>query len=95
MQLNVLTAKSQEMGDYYVYHLKDDGKTVSFFVGTSDLSTPYIQEQIKKQTRGQPIRGLPDTHVYMWSWTHNSLRQVELKSIKKLVPLSSVLKNVQ
>lgn len=88
MQLAVFQAKANEMGDFYVYFTRPD-KTVGFFVATADLNNKYIHEQMSKR-KTEPLNA---DQVCLWNWTANSISYIDVKSIKKLVPLASVLKN--
>ena len=87
MQLETFVAKSEEMGDFYVYFTDPVLKVEKFAVATTDLSTPYIA----KSTRRKPK--LEAGEVLMWNWTSNNFFKLPIFCIKKLVPLSSVLKN--
>ena len=88
MQLEVFQNKANEMGDFYVYFTRPD-KTTGYFVATADLNNKYIQEQISRRKQ-DPLK---DGNVRMWSWSANQVVDLDVKSIKKLVPLASVLKN--
>jgi hypothetical protein len=88
MQLEVFQNKAKEMGDFYVYFTRPD-KTTGYFVATADLNNAYIHEQMSKR-KAEPLN--PD-QVRLWNWSANSISHIDVKSIKKLVPLASVLKN--
>lgn len=90
MLKEVFDQKSQAMGDFYVYYTKKDTGLTTFAVCTTDLSTPYIATRLKQKQRN--TEALAD-QVVLWSWTGDNLLKLELKQIKKLVPLASVLKN--
>ena len=81
-------AKAQEMGDFYMYYQKE-GRTV-YSVCTADLSTPYIKTH-KRMKRKQAHN--PFTEVAVWSWQADRLITVNLEDVRRLVPLSSILKN--
>lgn len=90
MKLSDFEAKANSMGDFYVYFTGEDNKP-SFLVATTDFSTPYIQNHAKfKKKSKEP---LVTDHVAMWNWKSDNLVMLPLTSIKKLVPLSSVLQN--
>lgn len=88
MQLEVFQNKANEMGDFYVYFTRPD-KTTGYFVATADLNNKYIHEQMSRRKQ----ETLKDGNVRMWSWSANAVVDLDVKSIKKLVPLASVLKN--
>lgn len=89
MQLAVFQAKASEMGDFYVYFTRPD-KTTAFLVATTDFDNRYINEQMSKRKTTEPLT--PD-QVKVWNWSANCVSYLDVKSIKKLVPLASVLKN--
>lgn len=88
MQLEVFQNKAKEMGDFYVYFTRPD-KTTGYFVATADFNNAYIHEQAAKRKVEQIIPG----QVRLWNWSANCVSYIDIKSIKKLVPLASVLKN--
>lgn len=87
MQLDTFMSKSQEMGDFYVYFTDPVLKTDKFAVATTDLSTKYIATSSRKKPK------LLAGEVLMWNWLSNNYLKLPIFSIKKLVPLASVLKN--
>jgi len=89
MQLETFNAKAQEMGDFYVYFVDPVTKVDKYAVATADLSTTYIKESRRKKPK------TVDGEVLMWNWSSNNYLRVPCSSIKKLVPLASVLKNVR
>lgn len=89
MQLAVFQAKAKEMGDFYVYFTRPD-KTTAYLVATTDFDNRYINEQVSKRKAAEPLAA---DHVKVWNWSANCVSYLDVKSIKKLVPLASVLKN--
>lgn len=79
--------KAAEMGDFYVYYTRKDTNVITFAVATADLNNNYIRS---KHKRTYP---LSENEVLLWSWTGDNLLKLDLNQVKKLVPLSSVLKN--
>lgn len=58
--------------------------------GTIDFSTPYI----KAKRRSAIINTKKDT-VLLWSWTDDAYRELSIKDIKRIEPLSELLGNVK
>ena len=90
--------KAKEFGDFYIYFARPDTQEVTFAVATADLSTPYIRNNSRfKAAKRAVSKGVvpptSNTCVDLWDWKSDKLICVELASIKKLVPLQSVLKN--
>lgn len=76
------------MNDFYMYYTRNGSST--FAVATIDVSNPYI----KSHKRAQNLRPYnPDTHARVWDWKSDRFITVPLTSVRKLVPLSTVLKN--
>ncbi len=88
MLREVFNTKAESMGDFYVYYTKKDTGLTTFAVCTADLTNQYIA----KATRFKSAKCTED-QVVLWNWTSNNLITLDLKQIKKLVPLASVLKN--
>ena len=78
--------KATKMGDFYLYYTREGDTRQTYLVGTTNFTTPYVAERIKNLT-------LKEDEVLVWSWNSNKARKLDLKRIKKLVPLSTVLKN--
>lgn len=88
MLKEVFDTKATAMGDFYVYYAKKDTGLTTFAVCTADLTNDYIAKAISfKSTK------CTEEQVVLWNWTSNNLLILDLKQIKKLVPLASVLKN--
>lgn len=83
--------KAKEFGDFYIYFARPDTQEVTFAVATADLSTAYIRNHAR--FKGQKRKEQPEGSVLLWDWKSDRPLSVELSSVKKLVPLQSVLKN--
>lgn len=88
MQKSVFEIKSQSMSDFYMYYTREGRNT--FAVATIDLSNPYIKNH-KKAHSLQSYN--PKTHTRVFDWKSDRFITVPLSSIRKLVPLATVLKN--
>jgi|TARA_B110000908_G_scaffold22876_1_gene25948 hypothetical protein len=86
MLQSVFDKKAEQMGDFHVYYQKRDSSVITFAVCTADLDIPYIQERLRGM---KPGKG----EVLLWNWRYNSPLRVPYEKIKKLTPLSAVLKN--
>lgn len=87
MKMEDFISKSKEMGDFYVYYTTEE-RPNSFIVATQEYS-PYIKDKDRK------FKFNPKTEVKLFSFTQNRFVVLPVKSIKKLVPLATVLKNVR
>lgn len=88
MQKSVFDTKSRQMNDFYLYYTRNGRNT--FAVATTDVSSPYIKSH--KRAQNLPKYN-PNTHARVWDWKSDRFITVPLSDVKKLVPLSTVLKN--
>lgn len=87
MQKSVFEKKAEQMGDFYVYYQKRDSNVVTFAICTAELdNNTYIQSRIRN---AKPTEG----EVLLWNWRYNSPLKIPYDKIKKLTPLSAILKN--
>jgi|TARA_B110000908_G_C9976042_1_gene323329 hypothetical protein len=86
MQKVLFDKKAEQMGDFHIYYQKRDSNVVTFAVCTIELDIPYIQERMRNM---KPTDG----EVLLWNWRYNSPLRIPYDKIKKLTPLSAVLKN--
>lgn len=98
MKAETFWNKAKEFGDFYLYFARPDTQEVTFAVATADLSTAYIRNHprfkaAKRAVSKGVVGSTPNTHVDLWDWKSDRPLSVELSSVKKLVPLQSVLKN--
>ena len=93
MQKSDFLTKAESCGDFYLYYRKDGSKSTTYLVGTLDLSTPYIQKQILPG-QDDPSK-LKANEVFLWSWSSNKLRKIDLAKVKRVSPLGAVLKNTR
>lgn len=89
MQKSVFDKKAEQMGDFHIYYQKRDSNVVTFAVCTADLSTPYIRDRVKRQPPAK------EGEVLLWNWRYNSVLRIPYDRVKKLTPLSAVLRNYQ
>lgn len=82
---------AEQYGDFYLYYGKVGSKGTTYLIGTADLTTPYIQSRIDQSM----IAELQPNEVLVWSWSSDKLRVMDVTKIKKLTPLSAVLKNTR
>ena len=85
MQKSVFLKKAEQMGDFYMYYQKPSTNVVTFGVCTME-----VNDYISNRSRGTKVA---DDEVLLWNWRYNSPLKVKYASIKKLTPLSAVLKN--
>lgn len=66
---------AKKYGDFYLYYpKKTDGKT-TYMVGTTDLDLPYIKERIGRKLEAA------EGFAYVWSWTSDKLRKINVDSV--------------
>lgn len=82
---------AEQYGDFYLYYSKVGSKGTTYLIGTADLTTPYIKSRIDQSM----IAALQPNEVLIWSWSSDKLRVMDVTKIKKLTPLSAVLKNTR
>lgn len=83
--------KAKEYGDFYLYYLKEGSRSLTtYLVGTLDTSSPWLQEAISNQAR-KPTASEEEAVVF--SFSSNKLRSIPYSRIKRLVPLSKILRN--
>ena len=88
MRKEVFVEKAEQMGDFQLFYSKEKSKkNVSFGICTADLSTPYIKDRIPKSLTVMPDQAL------LWDWTYDRHIIVPYAQIKKMTPLSAILKN--
>ena len=85
MKKSVFESKANQMGDFYVYYQKPNTNIITFGICTLE-----VNDYISKRSRN--IVASSDEAV-MWNWRYNSQLKIPYSSIKKMTPLSSVLKN--
>jgi hypothetical protein len=88
MKKDLFLKKAKEMGDFYVYYTWPGKAGTLFSVCTYDLNNKYITKQLRNRTVVHS-----DEDVLLWNWRFNNILVLPYKNIKKLVPLSTVLKN--
>lgn len=98
MKLEEFNSKAESFGDFYVYYTKPGANYQLNLVGTTDFTPPYIADIVAKQVRSktfkQAIHDMDrEKEVIVFSYNSNKLRILPLNRIKRLVPLSSILKN--
>lgn len=83
MNLSTFNEKASQMGDFYVYYTNRQGKP-TFSVCTNEFSK-YMKVNLKNKD--------PFNQVLLWNYSANRPVLIPLSSIRKLVPLGTVLKN--
>lgn len=76
---------TKKYGDFYLYYPKADGKT-TYMVGTTDLELPYIKERI-----GNGLEAV-EGFAYVWSWTSDKLRKINVEKVLYIRGLTQELK---
>jgi len=77
-------ATMTKFGDFIVEYTNSVGKP-KYFVGTTDFTTEYISK------RKQPIHST--TGILTFSWDANKFKFVDPRTIKRITPLSKILRN--
>jgi len=90
MKPQIFSSKAEEFGDFYVFYPRPDTAEITFAVATSDLSTPYIKTHKRFKSVKTPVA---EGFVRLWDWKSDRLLDIEVSTIKKVVPLQSVLQN--
>ena len=101
MKLEEFLSKAEQFGDFYVYYTKEGTTHQTYLVGTTDLSPPYIANIVGEQMRNPRVKNAINeankqgdrSNVAIFSYSSNKLRFLPVSRIRRLVPLSSVLKN--
>lgn len=81
----VFLKKANQMGDFYIYFRKATGP-LAYGVCTHEITEDFMKLRTKhiKVKQGE---------VLLWNWRYHSPLIIPYESIKKMTPLSAVLKN--
>lgn len=101
MKLEDFKIKAELFGDFYVYYTKEGTNHQTYLVGTTDFSPPYIANIVGEQVRNPKIKKAmleankdgDRSTVAIFSYSSNKLRFLPVSRIRRLVPLSAILKN--
>lgn len=81
-------AQASKLGDFYMYYQRENGPGTAYLAGTTDFSTPYIQEKYAKLDDSVLKQAESEDKVLVFSWTANKFRTMAVNKIKRLVPLA-------
>ena len=84
MERTVAEALMDKLGDFIVEYTNSTGKG-KYFVGTKDFSAPHIA------TRKRPAHSTDG--ILTFCWDADKFKFVDPGSIRRITPLSAVLKN--
>jgi len=85
MERLVAESTMTKLGDFIVEYSNSVGKP-KYFVGTTDFTTPHIAE------RRRPIHSA--SGILTFSWDADKFKFIDPKAIKRITPLSKILRNV-
>lgn len=89
MNKSAFLEKAEDYGDFLVEYITKNSKKRKYSVCTADLSTEYIANKIGDSVK----HPTSDTKVLVFCWDVDALKILDTTTVKKMTPLSKVLKS--